>query len=501
MPKRLHDYQQRAIDQLREALASGAKRPLLMAPTGAGKTVIASTIIRSAADRGKRVYFTVPAVDLVDQTFNSFFREGIYDMGVIQANHPQTNHARPVQIISIDTLARREVAPPDICIVDEAHRRNKGLSARMRDPAWAKTIWIGLSATPWSKGLGQDYDRLIIATTTQELIERGYLSPFRVFAPVHPDLSNVKVVAGEYQQDQLSAAMQAGGLVGDIVTTWLELWGKDKTLCFGVDCAHAMAIQRSFEAAGISCGYQDANTPREERKAIARKFASGELRVVANVGTLTTGVDWDVRCLVLARPTKSEMLYVQIIGRALRTAPGKESALILDHSDTTLRLGFVTDIHHDILDDGRPKPKAAKDRDQRDPKSPPLPKECKSCHALKPARVLTCPACGFTPRPEDTVEAVDGELREFSRKKTIKTERNTQIERDFYAQLLTYQREHFYKPGWAAINFKKRFGDWPRDMKTVEPADTIEAATSAWIRGQTKKYMIARAKAQASANA
>ena len=118
-------------------------------------------------------------------------------------------------------------------------------------------------------------------------------------------------------------------------------------MLFAVDCAHAQALQERFNEAGIACGYQDAHTSSADRAAIKRAFHNGDLKVVANIGTLTTGVDWDVRCLQLARPTKSEMLFVQIIGRCLRTADGKDNALILDHTDTTARLGMVTEIHHE----------------------------------------------------------------------------------------------------------------------------------------------------------
>ncbi len=114
-----------------------------------------------------------------------------------------------------------------------------------------------------------------------------------------------------------------------------------------MDRAHAKNLQAQFEAAGVPTGYIDAYTKPDAREALFRRFTAGELRAIASVGCLTTGVDLDVRCIVLARPTKSEMLFVQIIGRGLRTADGKSDCLILDHSDTHLRLGLVTNIHHD----------------------------------------------------------------------------------------------------------------------------------------------------------
>ena len=152
--------------------------------------------------------------------------------------------------------------------------------------------------------------------------------------------------------------MRSGTLTADVVKTWQDRWGRDKTLVFGVDRAHAETLHRRFLESGIRSAYQDALTSSADRKAIERGFADGTYQVVCNIGTLTTGVDWDVRCLVLARPTKSRILYVQIVGRALRTAPGKEKAIILDHSDTTQELGLVTEIAQDRLDDGTAKAKA-----------------------------------------------------------------------------------------------------------------------------------------------
>ena len=232
-------------------------------------------------------------------------------------------------------------------------------------PEWQRVPFVGLSATPWTKGLGKHYDDLIVAATTAELIDKGFLSPFRVYAPAHPDLSAVKIVAGDYHEGQLSEAMSQPVLVADTVSTWLRLGEDRPTLCFAVDRAHARRLADEFEAAGVPTGYVDANTPADERERIGQRLREGQIKVVCNVYCLTTGVDWDVRCIILARPTRSEILYTQIIGRGLRTAEGKSDCLILDHSDTTLRLGFVTDIHHETLDDGQHRKSSAQARRRR----------------------------------------------------------------------------------------------------------------------------------------
>ena len=301
--------------------------------------------------------------------------------------HPLTNYARPIQIASVQTLQRREIPPADLVMIDEAHRWYDFYGEWLKDPAWAHVPFIGLSATPWTRGLGRYFDKLIVAATTNELIDAGYLAKFKVFAPASPNLAGVRTVAGDYHEGDLSDAMDKANLVADVVTTWLERGQNRPTLCFAVNRAHAKHLEMQFESAGVAAGYIDAFTPRAERLEIAEHFHAGRIKVVCNVGCLTTGIDWDVRCILLARPTKSEMLFVQMIGRGLRTADGKDDCLILDHSDNHIRLGFVTDIYHDELDDGRERQKAQPKQAEV------LPKKCPKCSFLKPPKLLACPCC------------------------------------------------------------------------------------------------------------
>jgi hypothetical protein len=172
------------------------------------------------------------------------------------------------------------------------------------------------------------WDHLIIGSTLQELIELGHLSDFRVYAPAHPDLAGIKTVAGDYDLKGLGQAMDKAPLVADIVTTWLERGENRSTICFAVNRVHAKHIQTQFVEAGVKAEYMDAYTDLEDRADIVRRFGNGDVQVICNVGVLTTGFDADVRCIILARPTKSEILYVQMIGRGLRTADGKADCLL-----------------------------------------------------------------------------------------------------------------------------------------------------------------------------
>jgi superfamily II DNA or RNA helicase len=475
-----------------------APRVVLQAPTGYGKTVLAGAIIERALAKNGRVLFIVPTTQLVEQALASFEHEGITEVGVIQADHPFTNWSMPVQIASVQTLMRRKIPDANLVLIDETHIWYKYYSKLFfgfpeKDkltgelittaPRWLKVPIVGLSATPWSKGLGCFYNGLSIAGTTRQMIEDGNLCPFEVWCPDHPDLKHVRTLAGDYHEGDLSAAMQADRkLTANIVKTWKELGENRPTFVFAVDRAHARKLQDEFEAAGIRTGYVDGNTNRIEREVLRQQFHRGEIKVVCNVGVLTTGIDWDVRCLVLARPTKSQILFVQIVGRGLRNAPGKDYCLILDHSDNHARLGIVTQIHHERLDDGKIK---EKDRLTRD--DIPLPKACPKCNFLKPPKCAKCPKCGFVAQHQSTTEVQDGTLKKFEEKKKPDTVASKFTKEQAYAELLGYVRERSKHPGFAAHKFREMFGVWPNHYKWVTPKPPSILMRS-WIKSRQIAY-------------
>ena len=216
----LFPLQDRALELLRGSLRAGHKRPVIQAPTGFGKTVLSAHIVSGAHAKRNRVAMCVPRLSLVDQTFDRFVQNGINpgDMGVMQASHPWSRPNAPIQICSIPTIAARGFPEVSFVIVDENHLQfdviNRWIAKR------PEMIFVGLSATPWAKGMGDRWDDLIIPTSIAELIEQGYLSKFRVFSPSHPDLSGVKIVAGDYHEGQLSERMSGASIVADVVGTW-----------------------------------------------------------------------------------------------------------------------------------------------------------------------------------------------------------------------------------------------------------------------------------------
>jgi superfamily II DNA or RNA helicase len=246
----------------------------LQLPTGSGKTRIAAEIIRNALSRSKRVIFVVPRLVLIDQTIRQFEREGITNLGVIQANHPRRNPDARIQIASAQTLIRREIPRADLVIVDENHISFDAINAWIRSYEWASTIFIGLSATPWAKGMAEVWDDLIKPVSIQELIDGGYLSPFRVFAEPGPDLSGVRVLGGDFLESDLSQLANSADSVelnSNVVMTWLQKGEDRPTLVYGVDRAHARRLQERFLEAGVSAGYIDFVSKRSVFSFISRR--------------------------------------------------------------------------------------------------------------------------------------------------------------------------------------------------------------------------------------
>lgn len=474
----LRPLQSDAIEQIKQAVKDGHRRIVVQGPCGFGKTIVAAHLVSSSLAKGRRPLFTCPAIVLVNQTLKAFEAEGIEDIGIIQADHERTNYDCQMQIASVQTLIRRKLPEIDFVIVDEAHLSWEALYEKLDGDEWKDKIAIGLTATPWAKGMGLHWSKLIVAATIAQLITDGHLSPFTVYAPAkefEPDLRGVKVVAGEFEEKGTAEAMNKPPLVADIVKTWKEKAGNQSTFLFAVNRAHAQHLQREFEAAGISCGYIDAYSDDYARDRTFRRFRCGDDKIISSVGCLIQGVDEDVRAIIDAAPTRSEIRHVQKIGRGLRTAPGKDRCLILDHAGNTLRLGMVTDIYHDTLDSRKPGDRGDA---YEDDKKPAKPKKCAVCCLLIPLGKRECPGCG-APALKNDILTVEGDLVLFESgsrpaKKEKKYEPTHQDKQEFYSGFLHIAKERGYSEGWASHAYREKFGVWPRDLSKT-PAEPTYA--------------------------
>lgn len=477
--KELRPHQVNAIALAKESFRRKNRRTVIQLPTGGGKTVIASSIIDMALAKGNRAIFTAPAISLIDQTVAAFEAEGISDIGVMQAKHPRTNASAMVQVASVQTLANRDIPEASIVLVDEAHISARVIDRLMQDRP--DVYFVGLSATPWRKGMGMLWQDLVVPITMRELIEQGWLSQYTAYAPDVPDLSGVKVAKGEYVESQLAELMGEAKIMGNAVQNWLARGEDRPTLVFGVNCQHAKELAEAFTRAGVATAYVDANVDTVERQMIGYRFKAGEIRVICSVRTMTTGVDLPVSCIVDCAPTRSEMLHVQKLGRGMRINPGTEDLKIFDHAGNLLRLGMPDEIHHGRLDvtaPGEPQKSGAG--------AEKLPALCSECGAIKGG--LICPACGHEAKPFSGVTAADGDLRQISGKVKRATPEDKQR---WFSGLLWIGRSRGYKDGWAANKYREKIGVWPRGL------DHVAAAPDAEITNWVKSRQIAFAKAKA----
>lgn len=470
MTQQLRPYQQQALDSLRGGIARKLWTQLLMLPTGAGKTTVASAMFQGAMRKGKRVLFIVDTIELIDQTVRRFIADGM-DVGVIQGQHAMTDYSKPVQIATIQTLRNRwdEMArwmKFDLVVIDEAHVIHQQHQDIIKHCVASRVPVIGLSATPFRKGLGKVFDSMVLGTSVEDLTRDGYLVPATCYAPFVPNLKGIKTTSdGDWQDDALAEYMGEASIVGGVVEKWLQIGENRQTLVFGANRAHARLLCDQFKLSGVNADYVDGKTDSEERERIIAAYRRGDITVLCNIGVLTKGFDApETGCVVIARPTKSMMMHLQIIGRGLRPSPGKRDCIVIDHAGNCIRNGLPTDELPATLDDGKaanPNP----DRKQYDEKTP-EPKACQSCGFVKTQH--KCPKCGFRPEVRQDIESRDGELVEVASGK--KKEWTPEKKSALYAELLGYAQMKGYRSGWAYHKCKEFIGSAPRNTRQIAAA-------------------------------
>ena len=358
----LRPYQNKAIEDIRHHFSRGKKRILLVAPTGSGKTVIASSMMQKAKERSNFNLFVAHRRELVMQCSRKLSDFGL-NHGVIMAEK-SPNAMADIQVASIQTFASRKdrddfIKPnADIVILDEAHRSVSGQFQELIK-VYPNAFIIGLTATPCrndGRGLGNVYEELVEAGSIKELTKLGYLVPNRIVAPTIPDLQKIRIVAGDYEKKALTKKMNTAKLVGDIVSHWIKYGENRATVVFATSIAHSKHIANIFRQNGVPSGHIDSEQNELERETQLANLNSGKIKVLSNCQILTEG--WDqpkISCVIIARPTKSYPMYLQMIGRTLRPYPNKKDTLIIDHSGCVYEHGFPEDAGNWTLSTKKPK--------------------------------------------------------------------------------------------------------------------------------------------------
>ncbi|MGE0521277.1 MAG: DEAD/DEAH box helicase [Reyranella sp.] len=415
----LRTYQsERMVAPLREALRAGHKSPLLVAPTGSGKTRCFAHIVHQMTRRGKRIIVLVHRDELIEQVSSALTDVDVKHGIIAAGGFYDRRHL--AHVASVQTLVRRldRVAIPDGVIIDEAHHciasTSHGKVAtffRMKNPA----MWtIGVTATPErlsGEGLGEMFDHMVIGPTVAELIEAGWLSRYRLFAPATVDLSGLHRRAGDFVRGEAAELMSKPKIVGDAVSHYARICNGAPGVAFCVSVEHAEKMAEQFRAYGYRALSVDGSMSKELRRSIIGDFKRGALNILTSCDLISEGLDVPgIHAVMLLRPTQSLAMFLQQVGRGLRPAPGKDAAIILDHVGNTERHG-LPDVERQWTLEGRD----ARERREKDGEISNAVRQCLKCFAISPAAAWKCVDCGepFPAKPR-IVEQVEGELAEIA---------------------------------------------------------------------------------------
>ncbi len=464
-------FQATAHDKLREGARAGHRVQMVMAPTGSGKTIMALKVIQETLVKGNRCLFVCDRKNLINQTSEVADKLGLSAHGIIQAGHWRTNLKLPFQIASVQTLSRRGIPDDfDTIVIDEAHTQYKAMIEHIKT---CRGHVIGLSATPFSPGLGSLYTNLINAATMDELTKSGILVPLRIFSCSKIDMKGAETRGGEWTEK--AAETRGLEIVGDVVTEWQKYARTRKTIVFGATIAHCEEMAVQFNTAGHKAKVFCADTPDEERAAILKEFSrtDSRIRILISVEALAKGFDvQDVECICDCRPLrKSLSTAIQMWGRGLRSSPDtyKEDCALLDFSGNIIRFADdFSDIFFnglDALDMGEKLDKTIrKDDEEKEPA------KCPKCGFTPCGKV--CISCGYEKKKESTVEIHAGSMTEI----TLNGKKLADDTRHLYDQLCTYHKSTG-KPetakGRVYHQYKEMAGKYPPNSWHVEDAPNV----------------------------
>ena len=473
--KTLRQYQTNIINAVRDAYKQGHRKILIQLPTGGGKSVIFSKIIGSADEKKSETLFLVHRRELVKQASQHMTNEGVEHGIIMSGQLPNLTHH--TQLASIQTLwaravkkARINLPKSDMVVVDEAH--NGGKTYERLYEFYDDAFLLGVTATPTrknGKGLGHDFDCLILArdhgASVRQLMDAGFLAEASYMVPNIPDLEGVPSRGGDWVEEKLAQVMNDAKLIGDVVEHYRVHAMNRKMVAFATGVEHSRALVQKFNAAGISAAHVDGKTKLAERDQIVADFAAGKYKILSNCEVFTEGVDMpDVDGVILARPTKSLRMYLQMGGRGLRPKSDGGDCLIMDHTGNVLRHGPLDTDHDWDLNENETisEREAKKKKDDGEVK-----KEkdfiCSNCGYIFSKQNI-CPKCGTPLTQQATdVETARGELVGLPKtKEPKKKEASLEERQDWYSMFLMHAAEKGYSQGWAFYKYKDKFKEPPK---------------------------------------
>lgn len=510
MPEQLilRPYQAEAVERVRAEYRAGKRSVMLYASTGAGKAVIAAYLLQAARAKMTRAAIVVDRISLVDQLSQTLDTYGV-DHGVLQSGHWRFRPYEYIQVCSAQTLEARGSFPDlSLLICDEGHIVRKSVAKLIQNMKSLKVL--GLSASPFTKGLSTLYDSVVSARTTDELIAEGFLVPARFMCAVTPDMAGVKLVNGEW--DAAEAGKRGMEIVGDVVTEWrsrtAEVFGGPvQTICFSASVDHGRELCGRFASMGYRFEQISYQNDSEDNRALIAEFRKPDTDIVGlvSVDALTRGFDVpQVACMIDARPLrKSFSTHIQKIGRVMRPAPGKTFALVLDHAGNIMRFWEdqqrlfsegVTSLSDSDLDS----------RARKDPtKDEMAQRRCQQCGFALPEKVARCPSCGFERQRKSEIEVVDGVMVAVGGSIVPATGKYEWLadRKSVWCQLLAVAHERHpedeaRRMKFALAKYRSIYSAWPGPgMAALPPA----AAVNTSLRKELKRQQIAWARARQSA--
>lgn len=460
----LYPYQNNIVTGIRQAYTNKYNAPLVVSPTGSGKTVIYTHVSQGAVTKDNRVLILTHRYELLKQTSAALMENQVFH-GLINPKFKE-NQLAPIQVGTVQTVLNRLGGINrnfKLIVIDEAHHA-------VAD-SWREVIGsmpdaklLGVTATPVrtdGRGLGRAsgglFDVMVHGPQIGQLINDGYLKKYRVYGPRNTlDLSGIKKVRGEFHEAELEARLNKRTITGDALHEYNRICPGLPTIVFCTSVKHAEDVALEFRTAGWNFLPIHGNLSEKERTRLIKGLADGSIHGLTSCDLISEGTDVPAVCVAIClRPTMSTGLWIQMCGRPGRKYPGQEYAYILDHANNVYRHGLPDEDREWSLDTDyiyQPNTGGEENRSKVI--------QCKNCNALV-MRAARCPQCGVGMIISKPLIVVNGQLQEIKPEEfnRIVSAGATELPKDVkpleYFQEIAKGKQ--YKQGWAHYMYKAQF--------------------------------------------